>query len=918
MPLRDARASAARARCGSRHGRGGRTACRPKPRVGAGSPERGDEGRALRRNRWKYVRRIRRDQRTVCPRVSDLSRVPYAAAAHPAAFPDVPYAAAAHPAAFPDALRDANPDTHADVGGSNAHAHADPDTDADVGGSHAHAHADPDTDVGGSHAHANAETGRAHSHADPGPRRRYADADTGPRGRHPDADADRGRRDADPDRRRGDHLPDPWPYRGSRFANPRTGRTAAIDLDRAPGQRERRTPARADLRDARTRRDISHGEFGAQTSVFSVTESTSSLPGIAVRSFYVRRRPWTPSRIGHGIAKHGPTAVADCLAVSLIYLLAVGARIGGPPFAAEAIAGLFLAFTAGIIQVVANVVFDLYWRDWSAAALEDVFAVVKASLGGAIALLVFNFLSEAHPIPNTAILTGAGLVIVAQSGMRLRPRWRQIFRAAVGGATGAQTAIVVGAGRVGRLLAQDLSDDTRGYRIACFVDDDARKWGTYVRGKLVAGSIEDLPQLISAYKPQVVIIAHPAPPGALVRRVLARCNGSDVRVRAVSGFAIRDGDTAPLRAIEVDELLEREPVKLETSLARAYIAGRTVLVTGAVGSIGSEICRRISRLEPKQLVLLDTNESGLHDLVAGLNGASTEMLLGDVRDELWLNHVFADLRPEVIFHSAAYKHVPIIERTPLPGIATNVIGTANVLAAAAAIDVERFVFISTDKAVEPVSVLGVTKRFGELLTIAYARKLSQNYCVVRFGNVLGSAGSVVPIFSRQIDSGGPVTITHPEVTRYFMTIPEAAGLVIEAGAVANPGDLLVLDMGSPVSLVELAEKMIRLRGLRTPADIPIIFTSLRPGERLREQLFFARERAVPTEHPRVLRVAAGVETPALVTLRAVANQVRERLAPEQVAFLIGLLREVVAVSDLPSIPSASAEPSVAVERQAVS
>ncbi len=635
----------------------------------------------------------------------------------------------------------------------------------------------------------------------------------------------------------------------------------------------------------------------------------------AAQSFYVRRRPWTPDRIARGILNHGPTAIADCLAVTVIYLIAVGARIGGLPFGAEGLGSLLLASAAGVLQVVVNVVFDVYWRDWTAAALEDVLAVAKASIAGAASLLLFNLVSQTHYIPNGAILTGGGLVIVAQLAMRLRPRWRHILRAAVGGATTAQTAIVVGAGRVGQLLAQDLSDGSRGYRIACFVDDDARKWGTYVRGKVVAGPVDDLPQLIAAYKPQAVVIAHPSPAGALVRRVLERCNGSDVRVRAVSGFTIRDGDTAPLRTIGVEELLEREPVKLEASLARGYLAGRTVLVTGAAGSIGSEICRLIAQLEPKRLVLLDTNESGLHDTVATLpNGTATEMLLGDVRDEPWLDYVLAELRPEVIFHSAAYKHVPIIERTPLPGIATNVVGTANVLAAAAAIGVERFVFISTDKAVEPVSVMGLTKRFGELLTIAYARALRQNYCVVRFGNVLGSAGSVVPIFSRQIDAGGPVTITHPEVTRYFMTIPEAAGLVLEAGAIANPGDLLVLDMGSPVSLVDLAEKMIRLRGLRTPADIPIVFTRLRPGERLHERLFFPQERAAPTDHPRVLRVAAGVETPALASLRTVVQQLRERMTPQNVNLLISLLRQVVAgPHDASTKPSDSAESTVIFE-----
>ncbi len=617
-------------------------------------------------------------------------------------------------------------------------------------------------------------------------------------------------------------------------------------------------------------------------------ESTSA------QSFYVRRRPWTPDRIARGALRHGPTAVADALAVTVVYLTAIGARIGELPFGPEDLRSLLLALGAGVLQAVMNVVFDVYWRDWTAAALEDVLAVAKASIAGTSALLLFNLVSETHYIPNGAILTGGGLVIVVQLAMRLRPRWRHILQAAAGRATTAQTAIVVCAGRVGQLLAQDLSDGSGGFRIACFVDDDPGKWGTYVRGKVVAGPVDDLPQLIAAYKPQTVIIAHPSPAGALVRRVLERCDGGAVRVRAVSGFTIRDGDTAPLRAIGVEELLEREPVELEASLARGYLAGRTVLVTGAAGSIGSEICRLIARLEPKRLVLLDTNESGLHDLVATLpNGTPTEMLLGDVRDQPWLDHVFAELRPEVIFHAAAYKHVPIIERTPLPGIATNVMGTANLLAAAAANGVGRFVFISTDKAVEPVSILGLTKRFGELMTIAYARALRVNYCVVRFGNVLGSAGSVVPIFTRQIDAGGPVTITDPDVTRYFMTIPEAAGLVLEAGAIADPGDLLVLDMGSPVSLVDLAQKMIRLRGLRT-TDIPIVFTSLRRGEKLHERLFFPQERAAPTDHPRVLRVAAGVETPALASLRTVVEELRQRMTPRGVHSMVSLLRQVVA------------------------
>jgi dTDP-glucose 4,6-dehydratase len=332
-----------------------------------------------------------------------------------------------------------------------------------------------------------------------------------------------------------------------------------------------------------------------------------------------------------------------------------------------------------------------------------------------------------------------------------------------------------------------------------------------------------------------------------------------------------------LREIGIEELLVRDPVQLDTPEARDLLRGRIVLVTGAAGSIGSELSRQISRFEPGRLILLDINESGLHDLQQQLGG-STELSLVDIRDRQHLRYVFDRSRPDVVFHAAAYKHVPILERAPLAALATNVGGTANVLACCMATDVRAFVFISTDKAVEPTNVLGYTKRFGEILTISASREFNRNYTVVRFGNVLASSGSAVPTFAQQIDSGGPVTVTHPEATRYFMTIPEAAGLVIEAGAIAEPGDLLVLEMGPPVSILELVRRMIRLRGLRTPTDLEIEFTGLRPGEKLHERLFFTNEKALATRHPQVRRVVASGATPTLSQAQAAAREIEECVA----------------------------------------
>jgi FlaA1/EpsC-like NDP-sugar epimerase len=601
----------------------------------------------------------------------------------------------------------------------------------------------------------------------------------------------------------------------------------------------------------------------------------------------------------HGIRRYLHLAVLDLVAVGLTYALAVALRTGAPPEVLEpqiAPLSIFVAFGAGVLQVVGNLFFAVYWRDWSAAALEDMVALAKSSAFVVIALLAFNLGTNAHWIPTGAILAGGSLSIFVETALHLRPRWPQIARAAIGRPKPAESVIAYGAGRLGQLLAADIAHGGRDYRIACFVDDDLRKGGSYVRGIRVAGRAIDLPELIQQYGASSVVLSIANPPAGLVRRVMDICEGSDVRIRRVNGFSLLRGDTTPLQPIGIEELLAREPVDLMGRATREHYGDKRILITGAAGSIGSELARQLSRLSPEKLLLLDNNESGLHGVGQSLvNTATAKIFLGDIRDRAWLRHTFEQLRPQVVFHAAAYKHVPILEQTPLPGLATNVVGAANVLHVATALAVERLVFVSTDKAVEATSVLGYTKRFGELLTLAYARSHAKDYAVVRFGNVLGSAGSAVPIFTSQIDHGGPITVTHPEATRYFMTIEEAVGLLIEAGALATSGDVLVLDMGQPVSIAELAHRMIRLRGLRTPADIEIRYVGLRPGEKLHERLVSSDERAVGTSHPRIMRVERGATTPSIETLEGAVRAIDACVSQQDADGALDLLASAIGV-----------------------
>lgn len=626
------------------------------------------------------------------------------------------------------------------------------------------------------------------------------------------------------------------------------------------------------------------------------------------------RGPWTLWRVARGILRYGTLALIDVFVVAAIYLLAVALRTGGRPEELDVAVpelAIALALGAGIVQVLANILFDVYRRDWSYPAFEDVLAVVKATMLVGVTLVAVEVAAGQRWIPMGAVLSGTSVVLVVETAIRLRPRWADIARAAFGRHSGEERVIVVGAGKLGRLAASDLTHGHRDHHIVCLVDDDQEKLGSYIRGIRVEGTTAELPTLIGRFQPSTVAIALDPAPSSVIRRIVDLCEPSGVRIRVVNWSGLRERDTMALRPIGIEELLERQAIDLDTPEMRESLHGRVVLITGAAGTVGQELARQVRRFGPARLLLLDANESGLHDLMNGLDPTSLgEGILGDIRNARWINHFFDVYRPEVVFHAAAYKNVPILERHPLTAIATNVLGTANVLRAAGDVGVGTLVFTSSDKAVEPSSVLGSTKRLGELLTCACAQASGANYAAVRFGNVLGSSGSAVPLFDDQLDRGGPVTVTHPEATRYFMTAREAAGLVIEAGAIAKPGDVLVLNMGTAVSVDALVRRMIRLRGLRTPDDVAIEYVGLRPGEKLHEQLWFDHETPTGTVHPWIFSVGSPSGAPGLHDLEAALHRIEDALGRQdaqsaldeisRVAMGSGIVRPV-SMSPVPEI-----------------
>ena len=508
----------------------------------------------------------------------------------------------------------------------------------------------------------------------------------------------------------------------------------------------------------------------------------------------------------------------------------------------------------------------LYRRLWRYASIAD----LERILIGGVACLFASVLLGGTILPLSglaerrvplAVLFIDGFVTVAVTALprlliRVRARW-QLGRQLTEG----RRALIVGAGAAGGLIVKELLGNPElGLIPVGFLDDDRSKHGQKLQCVRVLGPLSDLAKSVQRHSIDEVIIAMPSAPGSVVRAVVRAAGDAGVRTRTVPGvFEIISGrkSVSALRQVQIEDLLRREPIVTDLRQVCDLATNETVLVTGAGGSIGSELCRQLATLSPARIVALGRGENSIFELLQELSrtfpGVVVEPVIADVRDAMRIDEVFARFRPHAVFHAAAHKHVPLMEQNVAEAVINNVHGTRNVATIAAKYDAEHFVLVSTDKAVRPTSIMGATKRIAEQAVHDVAVRSRKKFVSVRFGNVLGSRGSVVPVFLRQIAAGGPVTVTHPEMRRYFMTIPEAVQLVLQAGAMGQGRETFVLDMGEPVKVADLAADLIRLSGLVVGTDIEIQYTGSRPGEKLYEELFFSAENAVPTAHPKILR-----------------------------------------------------------------
>jgi FlaA1/EpsC-like NDP-sugar epimerase len=511
--------------------------------------------------------------------------------------------------------------------------------------------------------------------------------------------------------------------------------------------------------------------------------------------------------------------------------------------------------------------FGFYNRWWRYVSTQDMWGAVRGVAAASIGAFLVVTLLDFHPasVPRGIWIVDVLLLLAFVTGARLLAR-TLIERPSAGTLVArGKEVVIVGAGDASQLILREmLKNPALGYTPIGLVDDDPRKKNLRLHGIRVLGTTSELAHLLRDRRPDELVIAIPSASGEVRERIVEIARAESVPVNTLPGLPeLISGDfnlAGQLRPVEVEDLLGREPVEVDIDSIAGYLTGEVVLVTGAGGSIGSELCRQIARVGPTRLVLVDNGEPGLfeieRELVDERGFRATAAVLADAGNERKMRQVFEKYRPAVVFHAAAYKHVPLMEANPLEAVRNNTLVTRTVADLAVEFEAKRFVLVSTDKAVNPKTVMGQSKALCEWLVESWGQRgdTSTRFCGVRFGNVLGSSGSVIPIFRRQIARGGPVTVTHPEMTRYFMTIPEAVQLVIQAGAIGGRGQVYVLDMGAPVKIVDLADTMIRLSGKEPGRDVEVEFVGARPGEKLHEELWSKFETVTPSSHEAILLV----------------------------------------------------------------
>lgn len=512
-----------------------------------------------------------------------------------------------------------------------------------------------------------------------------------------------------------------------------------------------------------------------------------------------------------------------------------------------------------LLHTISFLIFKCYSSLWRYAGDEEMISILIACTIYVLPVYVIHRIMGVQYLLQFYLINTI-LIIAFTCGVRLA--YRTLRRLKLGAASkhGRSRVLVIGGGSAGEIIINELKENPQLGKIPIgIIDDDINKIGRRIHNIKILGNTKDISNIVSAYKVDEIILAMANVSNERKKTIIAKCKKTTCKLKTIPGiFEIIDGkvDVKKIRDVEIEDLLGREPINVNVAEMSGYIQNKVVLVTGGGGSIGSELCRQIASFNPKHLIILDNYENNAYAIQQELirkygKELKLSTIIASVREEIRMEEIFKKYLPEVVFHAAAHKHVPLMEKSPSEAIKNNVFGTHNVASLAHKYRAKRFVLISTDKAVNPTNIMGATKRVAEMIIQTINEKSETEFVAVRFGNVLGSNGSVIPLFKNQIKEGGPVTITHPEIIRYFMTIPEAVQLVIQAGSMAKGGEIFILDMGEPVKIVDLANNLIRLSGFEPGVDIKIEYTGLRPGEKLYEELLMAEEGISKTENKKI-------------------------------------------------------------------